>query len=46
MKKDELALIRERDAGFGEYIPNHWQAQLDRRTLLRLLVDNYDEGGY
>lgn len=37
MKKDELSHIKERDADFGEYIPSHWQAQLDRRNLLTLL---------
>lgn len=33
---DVLAAIRERDACCGE-LPKHWQAQWDRRILLRLL---------
>jgi hypothetical protein len=43
MKKDELTLIRERDADFGNTIPSHWQAQLDRRNLLRLLDETLDD---
>lgn len=34
---ESVAAIRERDADFGEQIPRHWQAQWDRRILLRML---------
>lgn len=39
MTEDEkvLASIRKRDAEIGEFIPDHWTAQKDRRNLLRML---------
>lgn len=38
-----IASIRKRDADIGEFIPEHWQAQQDRRNLLRLLDEAYNE---
>lgn len=37
MKNNELSHIRDRDSDFGDTLPSHWQAQLDRRNLLQLL---------
>lgn len=31
---DCVAAIRERDAAYGESIPDHWQGPRDRRALL------------
>lgn len=38
-----LTAIKKRDAECGDVIPDHWQAQLDRRNLLRLLDDALKE---
>lgn len=46
MKKTELDLIRERDADYKKAIPNHWQAQLDRRYLLKLLDEMQEKEDY
>lgn len=41
-KEDKtLAAIRRRDADYGDNIPDHWQAQKDRRFLLNLLDKAY-----
>jgi hypothetical protein len=34
---DTVRAIRERDAAYGDSIPEHWTAIVDRRCLLRLL---------
>lgn len=48
MTEDEKILnsIRKRDRECGIKIPDHWQAQWDRRNLLRLLDEALREITY
>lgn len=38
-----LEAIKKRDGETGDIIPDHWQAQIDRRNLLRLLEEALSE---